>query len=223
MTLHAAIFDFDGVLADSEAIAVAAEQAHLASAGLTYAHDDYVSRFCGLHDTAFHTALDADAVARTGRPLGAAFFASMKAAIRTRMMAELRAVPHVPETLPAIALPKAVASSSTKEALARKMALIGLAAHFGPHIYSGDHVARAKPAPDLFLFAAERLGAAPEACVAIEDSVNGVRAAVAAGMIAIGFTGGGHCPPGLEARLRAAGACDVTSDFRALPSLIGSL
>ncbi len=70
-------------------------------------------------------------------------------------------------------------------------------------------VARGKPAPDLFLYAAERMGAAPQRCVVIEDSIPGIAAAVAAGMLAIGFTGGSHCRPGHAARLAEKGAALV--------------
>ena len=100
---------------------------------------------------------------------------------------------------------RCVASSSAPARLRHSLSLTGLLRYFEPHVFSATQVARGKPAPDLFLFAAASMQRAPAACVVIEDSVPGVQAAVAAGMRVIGFTGGGHCRPGHAERLRAAG------------------
>lgn len=81
-------------------------------------------------------------------------------------------------------------------------------------------VARGKPAPDLFLYASERMGTRPEDCLVIEDSVHGVTAAVAAGMTVLGFTGASHAYPGLADRLREAGAAEVFDDMTALPGML---
>ena len=80
---------------------------------------------------------------------------------------------------------------------------------FDPHVFSAIQVAFGKPAPDLFLFAAQRLGTAPKDCIVVEDSIPGVEAAVAAGMPVVGFCGGGHCPEGHAERLSAAGCVRV--------------
>jgi beta-phosphoglucomutase-like phosphatase (HAD superfamily) len=89
-----------------------------------------------------------------------------------------------------------------------------------PHVFSASQVAYGKPAPDLFLFAAQRLGAAPEDCIVVEDSIPGVEAAVAAGMPVVGFCGGGHCPDGHADRLIAAGCSRV---FAKMPDLAAFL
>ena len=115
---------------------------------------------------------------------------------------------------------RCVASSSAPERLRHSLSLAGLLHRFEPHIFSATQVARGKPAPDLFLFAAASMQRRPAACVVIEDSVPGVQAAVAAGMRVIGFTGGGHCRPGHAERLRAAGAAAVADDMRRLPALV---
>ena len=78
---------------------------------------------------------------------------------------------------------------------------------------AGDHVTHAKPAPDLFLYAAKQLGVLPRACLVIEDSVNGVRAGRAAGMRVWGFLGGGHMDDHAGARLLEAGAERLIQDW----------
>ena len=93
----------------------------------------------------------------------------------------------------------------------------GLHDRFAPHIFSALQVKSGKPAPDLFLFAAGQMKARPERCVVIEDSVPGVTAACAAGMVVLGFHGGSHCVPGHAAMLRAAGAAVTFDDMRQLP------
>ena len=110
-----------------------------------------------------------------------------------------------PQRLRAIDLPKCVASSGTPEKIHHGLTCAGLYDLLAPNIFSASQVARGKPAPDLFLFAAEQMKVAPERCVVIEDSVPGVTGAHAAGMTVLGFHGGSHCPPGHAERLRAAG------------------
>ena len=100
------------------------------------------------------------------------------------------------------------------------MPLTGLLPFFAPHIYSAEMVARGKPFPDLFLHAADRMGATPATSLVIEDGVAGVEAARAANMRVLGFVGGSHCDPAYADRLYRAGAEHVFSDMRELPELI---
>jgi beta-phosphoglucomutase-like phosphatase (HAD superfamily) len=100
---------------------------------------------------------------------------------------------------------------------------VGLWSHFEPHVYSADHVAKAKPAPDLFLHAAEKLGVQPAECLVLEDSVNGVIAGRAAGMRVWGFLGGGHAHDRLGARLTAAGAERLARDWPEAARLLAGL
>jgi HAD superfamily hydrolase (TIGR01509 family) len=109
-----------------------------------------------------------------------------------------------------------VASSSSPERLKHALSLVGLYDRFQPNIFSATEVRRGKPAPDLFLYAAERMGVAPERCIVIEDSMPGVAAAVAAGMTVIGFVGASHCRPGDAARLTAQGTIVVIDDMAQL-------
>jgi HAD superfamily hydrolase (TIGR01509 family) len=209
----AVIFDCDGVLVDSEVLALEVELAMLAEQGLTFTREDYVTRFMGLSYEAFHDAMDAEAVARIGRPVPHDFRAELAARLRQTMIERLTVIPGANAAVAATDLPKAVASSSTREGLERKLRQVGLWNLFGGHVYSAVHVVHAKPAPDLFLHAAEQLGIAPADCLVIEDSVNGVKAGIATGMTVWGFLGGGHVDDGLAARLTAAGVSRVLADW----------
>lgn len=204
----ALIFDCDGVLVDSEAIGIKVERELLSGWGLDYDFETFVSRFVGLHNRDFYAALRADAISN-GRPLPDDFSEVLQKTIWQRFETDLTAISGAHEVAAAFQGLQAVASSSEADKLIRKLRITGLHDTFAPHIYSSDLVKNGKPAPDLFLHTADVLGVRPEQCVVIEDSVNGVRAALAAGMTAWGFTGGGHADAGLSGRLRAAGAHDV--------------
>jgi HAD superfamily hydrolase (TIGR01509 family) len=211
--MKAVIFDCDGVLVDSEVLALEVELAMLAERGLTFTREDYVTRFMGLSYDSFHAVIDAEAVKRQGAPLPHDFRAELAARLRQTMIERLTEIPGAEAAVAATDLPKAVASSSTKEGLERKLRQVGLWDSFAPHVYSAEHVTNAKPAPDLFLHAAQQLGVAPADCLVIEDSINGVKAGLAAGMTVWGFLGGGHADDGLAARLAAAGVSRVLVDW----------
>src|SRR5207248_156325 len=139
------------------------------------------------------------------------------------MIARLTEVSGAGAAVAGMPLLKAVASSSTKEGLERKLRQVGLWQYFEPHVYSADHVQNAKPAPDLFLHAAERLGVAPKQCLVLEDSVHGVTAARAAGMRVWGFLGGGHVHDRHGVRLTAAGAERLVQDWPQAAQLLAGL
>jgi HAD superfamily hydrolase (TIGR01509 family) len=209
----AVIFDCDGVLVDSEVIALEVELAVLAELGLHYPLAEFGARFLGMHDHAFRDALDADSQSRLGRPLPEDFLERVYARRRVEMEARLTAVAGAAEAVAAWRGPRAVASSSRAVFLRRKLEQTGLLALFEPHVYSADLVARGKPFPDIFLHAAEALAVAPPTCLVLEDSANGVVAGRAAGMTVWGFTGGGHCDDATAARLLEAGAERVVCDW----------
>ena len=213
------IFDCDGVLIDSEMIACRAEAACLAALGIGIAADELLDRYLGI---GLATML-ADLEARLGAtlpPLPADLADTLRQAVAVAFDAELRPMPGIHSVLRALTGPRCVASGSAPERLRHSLGLTGLLPHFDPHIFSATQVARGKPAPDLFLFAAQRMQAATDACLVIEDSVAGVQAAVAAGMRVIGFTGGSHCRPDHADRLRAAGVSALCGDMRALGALL---
>lgn len=210
---QAVIFDCDGVLVDSEVLALEVELAMLAEQGLAFTREEYLTRFLGMSYEQFYQVIDAEAVKRLGRPTTQDFRTELAQRLRQTMIEKLTAVPGAGDAVAATRLPKAVASSSTREGLERKLRQVGLWDHFAPHVYSAQHVERAKPAPDLFLHAAQQLGVAPGDCLVIEDSLNGVKAGIAAGMTVWGFLGGGHADDGLAARLTAAGATRILADW----------
>ena len=204
-------------------LALEVELAMLAEQGLSFEREDYVTRFMGLSYQAFHDVIDEEAQKRIGRPVSDVIRAELAARLRQTMIARLTEIPGAGTVVAGTPLLKAVASSSTKEGLERKLRQVGLWSHFEPHVYSADHVVNAKPAPDLFLHAAERLGVPPEQCLALEDSVNGVTAARAAGMSVWGFLGGGHVYGRLGERLTAAGAERLVKDWPEAGRLLAEL
>ena len=219
----AIIFDCDGVLVDSEVLAIRGERAALETLGLHYTPEEYVRRFVGLHDAAFFDQLKDDHRAR----LGAAAPADFEELVLSGRRREMQALTVIAGADAALIAAKArygriaVASSARAVFLESKLRRMGLYDLAAPHVYSADLVAAGKPAPDIFLYAAERIGADPARCLVLEDSVNGVRAGRAAGMTVWGFTGGGHCYAGYGERLAAAGAHFVVAGHAAFLDAIG--
>lgn len=221
-TPAAVIFDCDGVLVDSEILAIEVEIVLLAECGLIYAPHTYHHRFLGLSDAAYHAALDVDCRDLTGRPLPEDFLRRAREQRWAACQTRLTEVAGCGAAVAALTLPKAVASSSGAAFLREKLRLTGLLPAFDPHVYSADLVARAKPHPDIFLHAAQALDTDPARCLAIEDSVNGVTSARAAGMTVWGFAGGGHMDAASAGRLSEAGAYRVVSDWREAAALFAA-
>ncbi len=219
----AVIFDADGVLLDSEVIYHAIERAVLAEIGLDYSPVEYRRRFMGLHQTSYVAALDADSRSRLGRSLPADFLTRLRAETRVACDARLTPVEGAHEAVSAVRVPRAVASSSETEALERKLTRTGLAPLFGRHIYSADLVAAGKPHPDIYLHAAAALEVAPRRCLAIEDSLNGVRSALAAGMTVWGFVGGGHLDASAATGLSEGGATRVVHSWAEAKALLAGI
>lgn len=219
----AIIFDCDGVLVDSEALSIVGERAALSEMGLDYSIDDYVARFVGMHDTPFVAALKSDYQGAHGVSAPDDFEERLMAG-RRREMHRLTAIDGAAGGLRAAHAHTskiAVASSARAPFLINKLTKTGLIALVSPHVYSADLVAEAKPKPDIFLFAADKIGADPARTLVLEDSENGVRAGIAAGMTVWGFLGGGHCTPRHGERLRARGAHRIVENFRDFAALIG--
>ena len=120
-------------------------------------------------------------------------------------------------------IPRCIASGSPPPSLKHMLTLTNLYDQFAPYIFSSTMVQHGKPAPDLFLHAANVVGHKPQDCVVIEDGIQGVRAARAAGMRVIGFTGGSHCDVGHAAQLVGEGVEFTFSDMRELPKRLNEL
>jgi HAD superfamily hydrolase (TIGR01509 family) len=214
--LDLVIFDCDGVLVDSEVISCQAHAETLTRHGYPITEEQVLHRFLGVSDREARQTIERE----IGRELPADFEAQVKQATLKFYAGDLKAIAGVAAAIAAIDLPKCVASSGTPEKIRHGLECAGLYEQLAPHIFSATQVKRGKPAPDLFLFAAEQMRAAPERCLVIEDSVPGVTGAVAAGMIVLGFHGGSHCQPGHADKLRDAGAAVVFDDMRQLPDLV---
>lgn len=193
------IFDCDGVLVDSEPLAVAELVAMFARLGTTVPADYIYREFLGRSvQTIVQTA------ARDHALDLAPALPDFAALLAERFRRELSPVPGMASVIAGLPGPRAVASSSAPERLALTLGLTGLAPLFGEHVYSATQVRHGKPAPDLFLLAAAKLGVAPQDCIVIEDSPAGIQAARAAGMRAVGFLGGSHAAPARLAQRLAA-------------------
>ncbi|MGY2050090.1 HAD family hydrolase [Methylobacterium sp. JK268] len=213
------IFDCDGVLIDSEPISLALLTDNLNRIGVPIDLDTVARRFTGTSMTSIMAHVEAD----YGVTAPAGFVEEVRADTLRAFERDLAAIAGVAEVLADLDGRRCVASSSDPARLAHALTLTGLLPLFEGHVFSASMVARGKPHPDLFLYAAERMGVAPTACLVVEDSVPGVTAARAAGMRVLGFAGGGHWRHDrAAAALSAAGAALVFDDFRRLPALIGA-
>jgi HAD superfamily hydrolase (TIGR01509 family) len=213
------IFDCDGVLVDSEVLASRAVAEAMAAIGHRVSPESITERFVGMSNKDMYAALERE----HGAALPASFDDMMSCVATALFERELRPMRGLESALAALAEPRCVASSSTPAMLAWKLAWAGLAPWFGDAVFSTAEVARGKPAPDIFLHAAERMGAAPARVLVVEDSPLGITAAKAAGMIAFGFAGGSHCRAGHGERLAAAGADLVFAEMSELPKLVAEV
>lgn len=212
------IFDCDGVLIDSESLSTAVLVEMLRAQGVTIDHGYVLKNFIG-HP---YPVVAGKIAALSGAPLPASFEREYQAALLRRFEGELRPMPGIEAILDSLAVPYCAATSSAPERARRSLAIAGLAERFGDRVYTVSMVARAKPAPDLFLLAASRMGVAPEACLVIEDSPLGIAAARAAGMRVWLFSGGGHFAATRKAETGPAPDrlfADMTEFFAAAPEL----
>ena len=181
------IFDCDGVLVDSEVLSCRCLSGTLAAYGIDLDVDQALDLFLGRSLSAVFEHYDA-----LGRSIPERFASELKTAIRAAFRSSLGPIEGVGSVLKDLRIPHCVASSSDIDRVSFSLLLTGLASHFETRLYTSQMVKRGKPAPDLFLYAAERMQADPHRTVVIEDSVSGVRAGKAAGMTVWGFVGGSH-------------------------------
>jgi HAD superfamily hydrolase (TIGR01509 family) len=214
------IYDCDGTLIDTETIYAQINLKAYHAIGLSHwTMESYVDAMVGIPVAEGRKILERE----YGGPLPPEFDAQIEAEAQARIHSSLETLPGVREAVTAIEGPRCVASSTSLGPLKRNLTTAGLIGLFDPHVFSASQVSRGKPHPDVFLFAAETMGAEPARCLVIEDSVPGVLAARAAGMPVVGFTGVAHDPARIAARLTAAGAIAVISHMQQWPALVRQL
>ncbi|MGA8898283.1 HAD family hydrolase [Bradyrhizobium sp.] len=220
-SLHRAIiFDFDGVLADSEVLSNSVLAEIVSELGVPTTVEDAYRTYMGKRLNEVIEAIERV----IGRKLPADFADAYQLRTFDAFRARLRPVVGAREFLESWrAVPQCIASSSSPERLALSLEVLNMTALFEGRAFSASNVARGKPHPDIFLHAAEQLGVKPGDCIVIEDSVGGVTAGRAAGATVIGLTAAGHIQPGQDARLRQAGADQVVASFEELDRVIRPL
>ena len=192
---QAIIWDCDGVLIDSEVLACTPVVDILKEKGAEITLEEYLHRFMGKSAAQMMAELGIS---------GSFPAADLQTRQKEAFTQHLKATPGIQDALESIFVPMAVASGSEKTRLEHTLGLTDLLDYFSGHIYSTEMVKNGKPAPDVFLLAAEKLGIAPKDCLVIEDSPHGIKGAQAAGMDVYAFTGGSHMTPAIKQALTDA-------------------
>lgn len=219
-TIDALLFDFDGVLIESEASGNRHLADYLTAAGHPTSPEQAMAMFMGLSGSDFTGAVERWIDRALPDDFRAARHAEDERCLTEGIDAVAGAVAFV-RSLPAT-LPRAVVSSSRVRWIRTHLAHLGLLDCFGEHLYSGaEHVARGKPAPDLYWHGAAQLGVPIERCAVIEDSPVGATGAVASGAYVIGLVAASHCGPDHAERLRAIGVDAIARDFDEVSALLG--
>lgn len=202
------IFDCDGVLVDSEPLSCRAFEKVYANHGILLP-EGLVASGIGMKQADIIRMIE-DA---TGHSLPEGADNDFWPETKILFGKHLQPAQGIADFLNMLTAKRCVASSSQPERIAFSLKKTGIDHHFGDAVYSSSMVKHGKPAPDLFLFAADKMGVDPARCVVIEDSPFGVEGAVAAGMTAFGYTGGGHIYPGHAERLFSKGAEKVFANW----------
>ncbi len=182
------IFDCDGVLVDSEPLSIDVLVRVLRNAGVEMDAEEAYARFLGKSLKTMSDILHAD----YGLAVDDRFLEEMRLDLYEKFRGELQAIDGIAEVLDQLDVPRCVASSSQMERIRLSLTITGLIDRLDPHLFSASMVSNGKPAPDLFLHAAARMGVPAESCIVVEDSPAGIAAAKAAGMRVFAFAGGAH-------------------------------
>ncbi len=211
------IFDYDGVIADSELLNNAALAEVLTGIGLATTTDEAIAAYMGKRWLDCRPLIEA----RLNGPCPETVHPDWTRLCHERAGSVLSAVPGLADFLEGRTERRCIASSSPPDWIELGLARFGLTGAMGPVFSAAVHVTRGKPHPDLFLHAATAMDADPARTVVIEDSDTGVLAGVAAGMRVIGLCAGGHVRDGHAERLTAAGARDIARSWAEVAGLIG--
>nr|WIE90919.1 HAD family phosphatase [Mesorhizobium sp. WSM4875] len=215
------IFDCDGVLVDSEIIAARVEAELLTSAGYEISPEELAETYAGLTFKDILMRVEE----KSHLPFQASLIDRAEELVDRKLRSDVRIIDGAREAVAAVTAPRAVCSNSRTERIEFMLEKVRLLPFFAGRIFSGLDIPskKTKPAPDVFLYAAEQLGANPKNTFVIEDSVHGVTGARTAGMRVIGFTGAGHSYPGHADTLTEAGAETVIRRLAELGSTIAAL
>ncbi|RWB74533.1 MAG: HAD family phosphatase [Mesorhizobium sp.] len=215
------IFDCDGVLVDSEIIAARVEAELLTSAGFEISAEEISETYAGLTFKDIMLRLEE----KSHIPFQASLIDRAEELVDRKLRSDVRVIDGAREAVAAVTVPRAVCSNSRTERVEFMLEKVRLLPFFAGRIFSGLDIPskKTKPAPDVFLYAAEKLGANPKNTFVIEDSVHGIAGARAAGMRVIGFTGAGHSYPGHADALTEAGAETVIRRWVELNSTLAAL
>lgn len=220
MRFKAIIFDFDGVLLESEYELNRLAAETLTDLGHPVSTEDALHHFAGLSGQNVINAIEL----RIGAEIPAEFDSRMRETSRRVLREGIAAVVGAVEFVRSLPpdLPRAVASSSSTKWICSHLEHLGLEDAFGKHIYSGlEHVERGKPAPDIYLHASSELGVAIEDCVIIENSRVGATGALASGAEVIGLAAGSHCFDDHADMLRSLGVAQVAHSFDEIARMVG--
>ncbi|PBC11640.1 HAD family phosphatase [Mesorhizobium sp. WSM3859] len=215
------IFDCDGVLVDSEIVAARVEAELLTSAGFEISAEEIFETYAGLTFKDIMLRLEE----KSHIPFQVSLIDRAEELVDRKLRSDVRIIDGAREAVAAVTVPRAVCSNSSTERVQFMLEKVRLLPFFAGRIFSGLDIPskKTKPAPDVFLYAAEKLGANPKNTFVIEDSVHGIAGARAAGMRVIGFTGAGHSYPGHADALTEAGAETVIRRWAELNATIAAL
>ena len=212
------IFDCDGVLVDSEVVGNQVYADYLTAHGYPHSAQECNTKYLGMSD-AHVLKLFKDG----GRSLPETFVSDINNITDEELSKSLEPIQGVETILKSIDMPYCVASSGTPTKIQNSLTKTGLIKYFDGNLFSFDQVENGKPAPDLFLFAADQMGVEPARTLVVEDSKAGVMAGVSAGMTVVGFAGGSHILMGHAESLLDLGAHHILTDMLKLNELLASL
>ncbi|MBA3721083.1 MAG: HAD family hydrolase [Parachlamydiaceae bacterium] len=215
LPLELIIFDCDGVLVDSEIIGNQVIHKELLLLGYSITLEQYMQTGVGRRKEEEDEILNQMGIKKPND-----FWPKVDKKILDEFTATLKPIHGVKEVLQDIKIKKCIASSSGRNRLEHSLRITHLYQQFESVIFDGDMVKKGKPDPDIFLLASKTFGISPDRCLVIEDSINGIKAAQAAGMRVWGFIGGAHCNPSYIKTIEQTGVELIFSDIKQLPQLL---